>query len=81
VDKLKLTLRAARTNRGHTLKDVARLTGRSIDTINRYEIDSSRIPRDLVEDLLNLYQVNGDLIFFGKESDFTGKSKHGKHSA
>lgn len=80
MEKLKLTLRAARTNRGHTLKDVAKLTSRSIDTINRYEIDSSRIPRDLMEELLDLYQVDGNLIFFGKESDFTGKTKQNKHS-
>ena len=65
-----ITLRAARVNRGLTLKEVANSINKSIDTINKYEIDSTNIPRKLMIDLLNLYRVSPDNIFFGKESDF-----------
>ena len=65
-----ITLRAARVNRGYTLKDVAEKVGKNIDTINKYEIDSTNIPRSLMVDLLKLYEIDPDNIFFGKELDF-----------
>lgn len=74
MDKLIITLRAARVNRGLTLKDVADKTGKSIETIGKYERDSTDIPRSLMNKLLKLYRVSGDHIFFGVESDFTGIS-------
>ena len=73
MKRLVITLRAARVNNGLTLKDVAGLTGKSADTINRYERDSSNIPRDLLCKLLQIYKVDGDIIFYGRESDFIGK--------
>lgn len=42
-----ITLRAARTNRGLTLDEVARLVDRTPKTIAKYESDSTSIPRDL----------------------------------
>ncbi|MDI6789926.1 MAG: helix-turn-helix transcriptional regulator [Thermodesulfobacteriota bacterium] len=73
MQKLVITLRAARVNNGLTLKDVAKATGKAADTINKYERDSSSIPRDLLCRLLQLYGVDGDVIFYGRESDFIGK--------
>jgi len=70
---LVLTLRAARVRRGLKVREVAEKTGKSIDTISRYERDSTNIPRALMEQLLELYGVGADQIFFGKESDFTGR--------
>lgn len=72
---LMLTLRAARVNRGLALKEVAAETGKSPETINRYERDSTNIPRSLMEQLLRIYGVDADHIFFGRESDFTGTGK------
>lgn len=73
MDNLLITLRAARINRGLKLKDVAKYCSKSIDTIIKYEKDSTDIPRDLMIALLELYQIRGDNIFFGRESDFIGK--------
>jgi transcriptional regulator with XRE-family HTH domain len=77
VERFQITLKAARINSGFTLKDVALETGKSVDTISKYESDSTHIPRDLMVALINLYQVPYELIFFGKESSFHGflKSK------
>lgn len=69
---LQVTLRAARVNCGFTLKDVAKKTRRSPDTISKYEIDSTNIPRDLMVELIDLYSIPDECIFFGKESSFHG---------
>lgn len=72
MEPFKITLRAARVNSGLSTKEVAELTGRSYDTINRYEHDSTNIPQDLMITLLNLYKVPFSYIFFGKESEKLG---------
>lgn len=69
----KLTLKAARVNRGLHQREVAEKVGKNLDTIAKYEKDSTNIPRWLGTALAELYNVPEDLIFFGKESDFTGK--------
>lgn len=68
-----LTLRAARINRGLDLKDVSVLVNRHVETLSKYEKDSTKIPRDLMEDLIKIYGVPKENIFFGKESVFTGR--------
>lgn len=69
---LQVTLRAARVNCGYTLKDVAEKTGRSMDTISKYENDSTNIPRNLMVMLIDLYNIPDEHIFFGSESSFHG---------
>jgi transcriptional regulator with XRE-family HTH domain len=69
---LQITLRAARVNCGFTLREVAQQTKRSVDTIIKYEKNSTDIPHDLMSTLLELYSVSIDYIFFGSESDFIG---------
>ena len=71
----KITLRAARINAGFTAKEVATRTGKNIDTICKYEADSSNIPHELMVTLLELYKVPFGLVFFGKESEFHGFSR------
>lgn len=71
----KITLRAARINRGLTRELVASHVNKSVDTIRKYEADSSDIPRDLLVSLLDLYEVPDEHIFFGKESVKTGFSR------
>lgn len=68
----KITLRAARVNCGLTLKDVANITGKCADTISKYESDSTSIPRDLSVQLIELYGVPQENIFFGRESSLNG---------
>ncbi|AYB47676.1 helix-turn-helix domain-containing protein [Paenibacillus lautus] len=70
-----ITLRAARTNRGLTLDEVARLVDRTPKTIAKYESDSTSIPRDLFLSLVKLYTVPEDMVFCGVESVFIGSSK------
>ncbi len=68
----RISWKAARVNRGLTLKSAAKMSGRSVDTIQKYEKDSSNIPRDLMVALLNIYQVPVDMVFCGVESDLIG---------
>lgn len=73
MNEFKLTWRAARVNRGLTQGEAAELSGRNIDTVTKYEKDSTDIPYDLMKTWIKLYNVPEDLIFCGRESDFTGK--------
>lgn len=73
VKGFQITWRAARVNRGLTQGEVAELSGKNIDTITKYEKDSTSIPNDLMKLWIKLYNVPEDLIFLGRESDFTGK--------
>lgn len=76
-----ITLRAARINKGLSLREVAKVVKKHPDTIRKYEIDSTNIPRELMNQLLDLYGVpTPDIIFFGKESDFTGLDNSKKAS-
>ncbi len=77
MKNFQITLRAARVNCGLTLKDVAKKTGRNVDTIMKYEKDSSNIPRGLMVQLIDIYGVDFDALFFGKESDFIGQKAAG----
>lgn len=72
-DAFKITWRAARVNRGYNQSEVAELSGKNIDTVVKYEKDSSTIPYDLMKSWINLYGVPEDLIYCGLESDLTGK--------
>lgn len=71
----KITLRAARINKGLPREKVAKIVGKSVDTLKKYEEDSSEIPRDFLMELLHLYEVPDEHIFFGKESVKTGSNR------
>ena len=73
MSDFQITLRAARVNRGMTLKKASELASKSVDTLMKYERDSTDIPRDLMMRLLALYDLSADVVFFGRESDFIGK--------
>lgn len=71
---LLISLRAARINSGFTLKQVAARTGRCAETISKYELDSTSMPRDVIEQLVGddgIYGIPKENIFFGKQSVFT----------
>lgn len=67
---MKLSLRAARTNIGYTQAYAANKLGINTDTLSKYEKNSSKIGRDLIEKMEKLYFVDADNIFFGNESEF-----------
>lgn len=69
----RITWRAARVNRGYNQAEVAELSGKNIDTVTKYEKDSTEIPHNLMRLWLDLYNVPEDLIYCGPESDLTGK--------
>ncbi|GAB6733735.1 helix-turn-helix domain-containing protein [Streptococcus uberis] len=64
----KWTLKACRINSGFTLKQVSSIIGKNLQTISRYEKDSSNIPLGLLSDLSNLYKVDINEIFLGKST-------------
>lgn len=81
MPEYEITWRAARVNAGYTLKEISELTGKCIDTIHRYEKDSSEIPLDLMTKLLEFYKVPEMIIFCGVESDLIGTRRSVRKSA
>jgi transcriptional regulator with XRE-family HTH domain len=75
VERLQITLRAARVNAGLTLVEAAKLFGINKDTLSKYEKDSSNVPRKFFIKIEEIYGVPVDNIFFGVESEFFRKSK------
>lgn len=67
---MKLSVRAARVNIGLTQADAAKGLGINTDTLSRYEKNSSKIGRDIIKKMEELYFVDADHIFFGNESEF-----------
>ncbi|WP_025706222.1 helix-turn-helix domain-containing protein [Paenibacillus graminis] len=71
----KITLRAARVNKGMSQGEVAVEVNKSVDTVQKYEEDSTNIPHAFLLELLDLYDVPDEHIFLGKESVKTGFRK------
>lgn len=67
---MKITLRAARVNRGLTQSEAASEFGIHRDTLWKYELDSSNVPRRFMLQVEKVYGIPLDYIFFGKESEF-----------
>ena len=65
---MKWTLKALRVNAGLTAKEVAKIVGIHHQTLLKYERDSMDIRVDLLAQLAELYNVNQDDIFLGKQS-------------
>ncbi|HEL1673097.1 TPA: helix-turn-helix transcriptional regulator [Streptococcus suis] len=65
---MKWSLKALRVNTGLTAKEVADMVGIHQQTLLKYERDSMDIRVDLLAQLAELYRVNQDDIFLGKQS-------------
>jgi transcriptional regulator with XRE-family HTH domain len=63
-------MRAARVNAGYTQKEASVIFGINIDTLLKYEKDNSKIGRDMIVKMQDLYKIDADYIFFGVESEF-----------
>lgn len=70
LEDLKITMRAARTNRGLTQKQAAELLGIHEITLFNYEKDSTNIPRLVFIQIEKAYGIPIENIYFGKESDY-----------
>ena len=67
---MQITMRAARVNAGYTQKEASVEFGINIDTLLKYEKDNSKIGRDMIVKMQDLYKIDADYIFFGVESEF-----------
>ncbi|HFI0500270.1 TPA: helix-turn-helix transcriptional regulator [Streptococcus suis] len=72
---MKWSLKALRVNAGLTAKEVADMVGIHHQTLLKYERDSMDIRVDLLAQLAELYRVNQDDIFLGKQSVLKRKYK------
>lgn len=68
--KFGLTLEAARTNAGYTLKEAAAEFGVHPQTLSNYERDSSNVPFSFIEKVPLVYKVPKEIIFFGNKYEF-----------
>lgn len=59
----KMTLRALRVNYSLSAKEVAQELGIHQQTLLKYEIDSSKIPVSLLNELADFYEVEVNNIF------------------
>lgn len=64
---MKLSLKAIRINAGLTAQEAADLANVHVQTLSKYEKDSSKIPINLLLTLSEMYQIPMDYIFLGKE--------------
>ena len=70
---IRITLKAARVNRGLTQIEASKLFGIHKDTLSSYEIDSTHIPRSFFIRIEEVYGIPVENIFFGKQSEFFRK--------
>lgn len=66
---IQITLKAARINKGLTLKDAAEQFGIHLSTLSKYEADSTNVPRSFFSKLEGVYGIPVSFIYFGKEED------------
>lgn len=71
-----LSLAVARVNAGMTQREVAEKLKISVSTLQYYERDSTNISKKLFDQITNLYQIDQDMIFVGKKSDFCLKTRN-----
>jgi predicted transcriptional regulator len=65
-----ITLKAARVNRGMTLKAAAKLFGVHYETLSNYENDCTNVPRTFFIRLEEVYCIPMERIYFGKQTDY-----------
>lgn len=73
---MQITMRAARVNAGYTQGEASSELGINTDTLSKYEKDNSKIGRDIIVKIQELYKLDADHIFFGIESDFIRKLRN-----
>lgn len=74
---MQITMRAARVNAGYTQGEASSELGINTDTLSKYEKYNSKIGRDIIVKIQELYKLDADDIFFGIESEFIRKLRNG----
>ncbi|WP_050809924.1 helix-turn-helix transcriptional regulator [Desulfosporosinus sp. OT] len=69
-----ITLRTAR-ELCKSIEEVALHCDVNVNSIKAFENDSSLIPRELSEKLRNLYSIDPNCLYFGKEIDCIERNK------
>lgn len=69
----KISLEAARTNAGYTLKQAAERLGISVATLHNWEKDSSVVKVSQVKKIEEVYSFPSEYIFFGNQLEFNSK--------
>ncbi|KAA9300768.1 MULTISPECIES: helix-turn-helix domain-containing protein [Aerococcus] len=66
---MKFSIKACRVNCGLSAETVADFCGIHVQTLRRYERDSSLMPCQMLETMSYLFQVEKDRIFLGPEAE------------
>jgi transcriptional regulator with XRE-family HTH domain len=69
IPGIQITLRSARANLYLTLEDVSKITGISIDRIEKLEFDCGKARMEEFVKLVRLYGLTSSHVFIGKESE------------
>lgn len=69
-EDLKITLRAARVNIGYTLKEASLKFGIHFETLAKYELDSTNVPRGFFTKIEEVYGIPVENIYFGKMAKY-----------
>lgn len=70
LEKIELTLKAARVNRGLTQKEAAQLIGVTVDTLGKYEKGKTYPDVPTLKKIEEVYGIGyNNLIFLPKEND------------
>lgn len=77
---IQLTLKAARVNLGWTLKDAAPHFGIRHETLAKYEMDSTNVPRSFFSKVEGVYGIPLKHIYFGRLEDFNKTQVVLKHA-
>ncbi|MCB4356235.1 XRE family transcriptional regulator [Levilactobacillus brevis] len=70
MDKVQITLEAARHNAGYSQKQAAAHLGIHYQTLAAWERDSSNVGIKTIERLSQLYHIPKDYLFFGNKNEF-----------
>ena len=70
---IQISLRAARITSGYTVEEAARHIKVSPETLCAFEQDAGDMPLSMAIEILNLYRVPVDVVYFGRESELNVK--------
>lgn len=71
----RITLKAARTNAGLTLKEASGKLGVSVATLHKWEFDSSSVKVSDIQKIEEVYQYPTEYIFFGSLLEFNSSKR------
>ena len=73
MDRIRISLAAARVNAGYSQKEAAKALKTTTKTVQNHESGKTVPAWDMVEGYAHLYQLPIDCISFGRNSALSGK--------